>query len=324
MSLNYIYSQLAAESLIPLIEAHYPLVSPVSCKFYARGLHDNYLIESATAKYILRIYRNEWRSTDEILFELQLLEFLREQKARVSTPGKTYEGNSHFLIDFQEGQRMAVLFDFADGRSPEKETLAETCHLLGNAVANVHLASTGFVTDYTRPVLDTPYLLDLSIDKIEPYLDSEQMRYATTLQKKIHAGMPAIATENGAYGACTGDINFRNFHINDRNEITLFDFDQCGFGYRAFELGKFLSAMYPLKDKISYMSSFLKGYQSVRQLTEAELQAIPYFEMVSIVWVLTIYVDNADRIGYSLLDETFWKRRIDILKDLEEGLGGHQ
>ncbi len=56
--------------------------------------------------------------------------------------------------------------------------------------------------------------------------------------------------------------------------------------------------------------------------TEAELQAIPYFEMVSIIWVLTIYVDNADRIGYSLLDETFWKRRIDILKDLEEGLGG--
>ncbi len=58
---------------------------------------------------------------------------------------------------------------------------------LGNAVANVHLASTGFVTDYTRPVLDTPYL------------DAEQMRYATTLQKKIHAGMPAITTENGAY-----------------------------------------------------------------------------------------------------------------------------
>jgi len=320
MPLTFIYSQLSSESLLPLIKAHYPNIAPVSCKFYARGLHDNYLIESDTARYILRIYRNEWRNTDEILFELQLLTFLREQKAAVSSPNQTTRGESGFFIDFQEGKRMAVLFDFADGLPPEIETLAKTSRLLGRAVASVHLASTDFVTDYVRPVLDIPYLLDDSIARIEPWLDSEQMHYVTTLQKKIHTDMPAITHENGAFGICTGDINFRNFHINDRSRITLFDFDQCGYGYRAFELGKFLSAMYPLKEKKSCMEAFLKGYQSIRTLSDTEFQAIPYFEIASIIWVLTIYVNNADRIGYNLMEKYFWRRRIDILKDLEQGL----
>ncbi len=317
MSLKTIYSQLSSESLLPLINTHYQKVTPVNCKFYARGLHDNYLIESGTVKYILRIYRKNWRKTEEILFELELLSFLREQEAEVSSPCQTREGELGFFIDFQEGRRMAALFDFADGHPPEKEALANTSQLLGCAVAKVHLASSDFVTKHIRPVLDVPYLLDNSITKIEPFLDSEQMHYVTTLQKKIYTKMPAISHENGAFGICTGDINFRNFHINNHNKITLFDFDQCGYGYRAFELGKFLSAMYPMTDKEVCMKAFLNGYQSVRQLSESELQAIPYFEVMSIIWVLTIYVDNADRIGHILLDKSFWKRRIEILKDLD-------
>ncbi len=304
-----------------LVNAHYRNVAPVSCKFYARGLHDNYLIESDTAKYILRIYRIGWRNSDEILFELELLVFLREQQVKVSSPSRTTEGESGFYIDFQEGRRMAALFDFADGRLPEKESLADTSQLLGRAVANVHLKSSGFTTQYTRPILDVPYLLDQSIVRIGPFLDAEQMHSITTLQKKIHAGMPVIEHEDGAFGICTGDINFRNFHINKHNEITLFDFDQCGYGYRAFELGKFLSAMHSLAEKDSCMEAFLNGYQSIRQLSEAEFQAIAYFEMVSIIWVLTIYVDNADRIGHILLDKSFWEQRIKRLKALERKLG---
>ncbi len=305
---------------MPLIKAHYPDIAPLSCKFYARGLHDNYLVESDTAKYILRIYRHDWRSADEINFELQLLLFLRGKNSRVSTPRLTPGGKAGFFIDFQEGKRMAVLFDYADGYPPEKESLARISGLLGRAVARVHLDTTDFVAEYDRPVLDTPYLLDHSIVSIEPYLDAQQMHYITSLQNKIHDAMPAIAHENGAFGICSGDINFRNFHINGADEITLFDFDQCGYGYRAFELGKFLSAMYPVEDKSICMEAFLKEYQSLRTLTEAEHQAIPYFEIISIIWVLTIYVDNADRIGHSLLGKPFWKRRIGILKDLEARL----
>jgi len=315
-----IYSQPEANALIAIIKVHYPDIGPVRCKYFARGLHDNYLVESDADKYILRIYRNAWRSTDEIAFELQLLGFLREQKTRVSSPVLTNDGHSHFLVDLPGGQRMAALFDFADGHPPERENLERTSRLLGSAVADVHLASTGFNVETCRPVLDTPYLLDRSVERIAPWLDTEQMQYITTLQKKIHEGIPTIAHENGAFGPCTGDVNFRNFHINDRDEITLFDFDQCGYGYRAFELGKFLSCMYPLEEKDRCMDAFLEGYQGKRQLSEVELQAIPYFEIMSIIWVLTIYVDNADWVGHSLLSEAFWKQRIDRLKDLERGL----
>ena len=319
-SITYTYSQLSSESLKPLVEAHYPMLTPISCKFYVRGLHDNYLIESGASQYILRIYRNAWRNTSAILFELELLAFLREQKAPVSSPTPTIEDELGFFIDYHDGKRMAALFDFADGHLPEPRALPQTCKFLGHSVAKVHLAAANFVTTHDRPILDTPYLLDDSLAKIEPFLSSKQLSYITTLQKRIHAEMPSLSRENGGYGICTGDINFRNFHINDNNEVTLFDFDQCGYGYRAFEIGKFQSAMHHLAEKDNFMKIFLEGYQQVRPLSEADLRAIPYFEILSIIWVLTIYVDNSDFIGHILLKPSFWKQRIDRLKELESQL----
>ena len=315
-----IYSQLSSESLITLISTRYPNLMPVSCKFYARGLHDNYLVENHTTKFILRIYRHDWRDTHSIQFELELLAFLRAQNTAVSSPIPNSEGELGTVLDFHEGERIVALFDFADGHLPEKKTLTKTSESLGHAVATMHLASTDFVTEYTRPVLDLPYLLDDSLVKIKPFLDSKQISYVKTLQKRIHSEMPTLPHEDGAFGICSGDINFRNFHINENNSIVLFDFDQCGYGLRAFELGKFLSSMHSLPDKALYMEAFLSGYQGVRPLSKSELQAIPYFEMVSIIWVLTIYIDNADRIGHILMDATFWKQRVNILKNLERNL----
>lgn len=65
------------------------------------------------------------------------------------------------------------------------------------------------------------------------------------------------------------------------------------------------------------MAAFINGYQEIRKLSEEELTAIPYYEMMSILWVLTIYVDNANRIGHTLLRKQLWDDRIDRLKAIE-------
>ena len=73
MTGTYTYSQLSAGSAGEFVASHYGLAGPLRSKFYVLGLHDNYLIENAGAKYILRIYRNDWRSSEEICFELEFL-----------------------------------------------------------------------------------------------------------------------------------------------------------------------------------------------------------------------------------------------------------
>lgn len=316
-SMKYNYSQLSAESVNRLVAANYPLGAAVQSRFYVLGLHDNYLVECAGGKYILRIYRNDWRSPEEVFFELELLSYLQDRSAPVAGPVRTREGSLAFPVASPEGERLAALFDYAEGRAPGGAISVDECVALGRAVATVHRIAASFATSYTRPVLELPYLIDESIAAIEPFIDIGAAAVLGGLQDRLHRAVPHLPKQAETYGICTGDVNPRNFHMDCDNRLTLFDFDQCGYGFRAFELGKFSSSIHFYKDKTALLPAFLDGYQEVRKLKEAERAAIPYFEMVSVIWVMAIHAKNVNRIGYKYLEKPFWDKQMDALKQLD-------
>ena len=295
--------------------AHYAFNNAIDCKFYVLGLHDNYVVESGGNKFILRIYRNNWRSAEEVAFELELLAFLNARTKQVSTLIPTKRGGLAFHIDSPEGERLAALFGYADGDAPGKAIKAGEAELLGAAVANVHNITNTFTTCYKRPVLDIPYLLDDAVLSIKPFLNVEGCDYLEKLQGKLHDAVPYIGKSSENYGICIGDVNPTNFHINRNNDITLFDFDQCGYGYRAFEIGKFFSSINNTENAQLIQTAFIKGYQKVRRLSQEELYSIPYFEIISVIWVMAIHANNVDRLGYKVLEKPFWDRRLEILKE---------
>jgi len=315
---EYTYSQLSASSVSQRINEQYEFYEGIDCKYYVLGLHDNYLIKSDDKKYILRIYRNDWRSDQEIQFELELLAYIGERSVQVATPLSTKVDTLSFIIDSPEGKRTSVLFHYADGYAPGNSITAEQSELLGKAVANVHQITDTFETDLSKQVLDMSYLLDDSIDAIKPYVDVESQHYLKELSDRLKVPLASLPKKTGMYGICIGDVNATNFHINNRNDITLFDFDQCGYGDRAFEIGKFISSLNGINDKDKISHAFIDGYQSVRQLSAEELIAIPYYELVSVIWVMAIHAYNVDRIGYKNLEKPFWDRRLVILRKLEK------
>lgn len=315
----YIYSQLSTHSVLNLIALHYGLSNPESCKFYARGLHDNYLISAGKKKFILRVYRNNWRSGEETGFELDLLRFLGDKGAPVAFPLLTRMGESSVFIDSPEGKRSVALFHYANGHAPGNDISIEESALLGKSVANIHSLTENYLTPRTRPVLDVPYLLDGSIIAIEPFVEKEILIYLKTLQNKLHRSFPQLVKDPGVFGICIGDVNPTNFHVAE-NSLTLFDFDQCGYGFRAFEIGKFISSIHAVASKKAIANAFMAGYQQVRQLSHEEISAIPYFEIVSLIWVMAINASNADLIGHKWLEKPFWHRKIAILKELDKAL----
>ncbi len=318
----YTYSKLSAQTIKQFAALNYDLSKVSDCKFFARGLHDNFLIESTSQKYILRLYRNDWRSPEDAYFELELLDFLGTNNLPVAFPIKTSTGDLSFLVNSPEGKRVATLFNFADGQAPGNEISAKQGFILGKTVASMHQTSDSFNAKFSRQILDTPYLLDDSIGAIKPFIDAESRSYLTTLQSTLKDLLPQLSRETGIYGVCSGDINPNNFHINDNNKITLFDFDQCGYGYRAFEIGKFISSIHSNKNKQEIAKAFINGYQCIRQLDQSEIEAIPYFEIIAMIWVMAIHAYNADHIGYKWLEKSFWDRKLATLKALDKEMFG--
>jgi Ser/Thr protein kinase RdoA (MazF antagonist) len=314
---TYTYSQLSADSVRQLVADHYQFIGPLHCKYYVLGLHDNYLIENLNEKYILRIYRNDWRSPNEANFELELLAFLHERNAQVASPILTASGEWSFHIDSPEGDRIAALFPFAKGKAPGNVISIEQCVLLGRAVSDVHHIADSFKTQYARPELDVHHLVDESIELIAPFIEAEEQFYMASLRQQLRRDWPNIPKDIGIFGICIGDVNATNFHIDDKQHITIFDFDQCGYGFRAFEIGKFISSLNLNSEKSSLKNAFLEGYQEKRLLIPAELEAISYFELVSVIWVMSIHAKNANRIGYKYLEKPFWDKKIAVLKELE-------
>lgn len=315
---SYTYAQLSALSAGRLVAANYDMPGPLQSRFHVLGLHDNYLIESRAGAYILRIYRNHWRSPTDVHFELALLEHLHERSAPVAWPIPTKTGELCFEIDSPEGRRLATLFHYAKGHAPANNISADQCLSVGRAVAQIHELANDFATPHTRPELDLAYLVDDSVEAIRPFLTADARAYLDGLQERLRLNWPDLPRVSGPFGACIGDVNATNFHVADDGSITLFDFDQCGFGFRAFEIAKFAASLQANEQKQALAKAFVVGYQEGRPLCQAEIDALPYFELVATLWVLAIHANNADRIGYKHLEQPFWDRNLAVLGRLED------
>lgn len=95
-------------------------------------------------------------------------------------------------------------------------------------------------------------------------------------------------------GVCHGDLHYENIFFDAKNnKVTLFDFDFCGHGFLAYDLGCFLRYERNSPDN---RSSFLEGYGKVRQLSRTEREALPYFEILMRLFHLGERGLNADGI----------------------------
>jgi Ser/Thr protein kinase RdoA (MazF antagonist) len=168
-------------------------------------------------------------------------------------------------------------------------------------------------------VLDLGYLLDESITRFLPHLDAVQGRFIDQLRSDITSHLPRIPAQSPYFGICHGDPNAGNFHVNEDGALTLFDFDQCGYGWRAFDIGKFFSCILGHARRADIEQAFLDGYQSRRELSGEELAAIPWFVKLAQIWVMGINADNADYIGHKWMREEYWRRRLERLAGAEPG-----
>jgi len=307
---------LTADAIRDQVLPHYALPPPLRCRFLMRGMHDNYLVEDAAGKYVLRVYRGRWRSRDEILFELELLDHLHRRGSPVAYPLFTTASQPLVAVRTADGERLAVLFSYAPGHAPADidPRLGET---LGQVIARIHQQADTFSTAHVRRVLDLDYLLDASVDAISPYLTREQRQTVQATQRRIRDTLPVLSRQAPAFGACTGDVNPRNFHVDERGRITVFDFDQCGLGWRAFEIGKFYSSLPADTKSGTLRAAFLRGYESVRVLEPDERRAISQFVTVSYIWVMALHVYNDDLVGPLLADPGFWVKKLERLRRLE-------
>jgi Ser/Thr protein kinase RdoA (MazF antagonist) len=119
------HSILSTQAIIIDLLPNYEIETPTDCRFLQPGLNDTFLVNTQGAKYILRVYRKDWRSLADINYELEALQHLQRSGIDISVPIERKDGNLIGSVMAPEGLRYVVLFTYAPGKQPDYETEKE-------------------------------------------------------------------------------------------------------------------------------------------------------------------------------------------------------
>lgn len=268
-------------TVLELVSEHYDLPQPQSCHFIRRGFNDHYEITAGETRYIFRVYLNGKyyiESADAFRFELDLLEYLHEQNVQVAYPLPQKDGTLLGWTSANSDRRAFALFVYAPGETVEELPSVAQSLELGRTVASLHVAANTFTSPHERYHLDLEYLVEQPLRLIEQQDDREMQGTLDALPvDKLVDAVKKFDASGDQYGIIHGDLHPGNLHFQGER-VTLFDFDHCAYGWRAYDLATVFSLPNEQRE------AFFRGYESLRPLSDEERALLPVFAQLRTLW----------------------------------------
>lgn len=307
-------SIVASDPFAELINAEYDFDAPVTCKLISKMLrtqdNDHYLVRSGDQKYVARIYQigqHLGRHEADYLYELDWLLFLKDKGISVSYPLPRRDGSYLGNLNAPEGNRYYALFTFAEGK-PMSVKDEDQLFAMGAMMAQIHLASNEYKTKYDRQPMDLKFLADEPVDRLKTFWSGKQDRKLDILLRSAEEAKIAIEVllENeeeteDSWGPIGGDFHPYNTHFDEQNQPTCFNFDLCGFGWRAYDIAVFLLNAKLMQRSSRLSEAFFAGYYSVRPLSRNEHEAVAPFLSLRRVWLTGTFSTVEGAAGYTFI-----------------------
>ncbi len=281
-----VYTEVTDEALSAFL-AEYDLGRVLSFKGIAEGVENsNFLLRTEAGPFILTLYEKRVHE-DDLPFFIGLMEHLAERGVTCPQPVRARNGSALGRL----AGRAAAIVTFLEGlwiRRPK----AHHCAQVGEALARMHEAGQGF--PLRRPnalsLQGWPQLFATAkarADEVSPGLAAETEAELTALQRSWPRDLPA--------GVVHADLFPDNvFFLGDRLS-GLIDFYFACDDFFAYDLAICLNAWCFELDgefNVSKGMAMISGYEQVRRLEAAEVEALPWLARGSALrFMLTRLVD---------------------------------
>ena len=134
--------------------------------------------------------------------------------------------------------------------------------------AELHTSLDGFSSPHKRFLLDFDQLLDKPLQSLLPLLRNrpDDAAYLHWLVETLKTKLMEFPITELDYGVCHGDIHGGNVHVTQNQKVTFFDFDDCGPGWRVYDLATFRWNLLINNQDETLWQAFLQGYQQKRTI----------------------------------------------------------
>ncbi len=269
--MNHKNSKIQIDRIKTIVSESYGIAEQFECSFIRRSFNDHYLIKTEHEKYVLRVYLNDKYYIDsaaDIHFELKYLNFLKSRNISVATPIKNLEGGLVTQISSSTETRMIALFSYADGEPLDYILDTDIAMKFGEQIAKLHIESNYFKFDQNRYNINTSYLIDEPIEMLKILSKEYSIKncdFFDSYAKHLVSSLNEIPINNSTFGLIHADLNPSNVHVDENDEITIFDFDHCATGLRIHDL----AVTKLCYDKNTY-NIILSSYKSIKDLSALE------------------------------------------------------
>jgi homoserine kinase type II len=281
-----VYTEVTDEALNAFLEG-YDIGRASSLKGIAEGVENsNYLLHTEAGPFLLTLYEKRVAESD-LPFFLGLMEHLARRGVNCPQPVRARDGRAIGRL----AGRAAAIVTFLDGLSVRRPR-AEHCGQVGEALARMHAAGADFAI--RRPnalsVAGWPPLFEAAkarANEVSPGLTEETAAELAALQAIWPRDLPG--------GVIHADLFPDNvFFLEDRLS-GLIDFYFACDDFFAYDLAICLNAWAFELDgefNVSKGMAMIAGYQRVRRLEAAEVEALPVLARGSALrFMLTRLVD---------------------------------
>lgn len=303
-----------SDALAEVIANEYDL-GPVSCRLFSKMVrtqdNDHYLVHTADgARYVARIYqlgKPLERQESDYLFELDWLNFLKEKDISVSYPIARRNGRFLGSVNAPEGLRYYALFSFASGQVMSLDD-EEHLYRCGAEMARIHVVSNEYPNPYQRQPMDLEHLVDKSVERVKRLWDESRkddldlvITSANEAKEEILALVRNEEETPDSWGPIGGDFHHASTRFDQNGTPTFFNFDLCGYGWRAYDIASFLLNTNLMHTSEEQSEAFFAGYYSVRPLSRNEHTAISPFLTIRRVWLTSRFTMSTGMVGHTFI-----------------------
>jgi Ser/Thr protein kinase RdoA (MazF antagonist) len=240
-----------------------------------------YEVSQRGTKRILRIGHSLHRDAAAVRGEMDWLHYLAGQGVSVIHPLPSLNGELVEVLGDGDEYFLACSLSYAPGHPPTKEDWqAGLMVSVGQLIGRMHSLARAYRP--SDPRARRPSVQE-DMAGFERFLPPGEEAIAAKY-RQIVGDLRSLPIEPDSYGMIHQDVHGGNFFVQD-GQITLFDFDDCIYGWFAYDLAMALLYVLPLDctgaEDLAFAGrayrELLEGYRREYSLDPAWLQTIPRF-----------------------------------------------
>ncbi|NNJ97300.1 MAG: phosphotransferase [Gammaproteobacteria bacterium] len=317
--LNVQHSIVSPDALLKVIQKNYPSIGASRCELLELGCNDNYRIKGKRKDLAFRLCRLNWWQPEEFDEELRYLEIMRRKKLNVCKPVRSSKKQRYIKLSAPEGIRYGALFYFIPGRHLGFNFGARNQNLvqLGDMTASMHSIADDIKQPIQRWTIGFDNAVKEFLDKAPIVLGHREKdlnylhKIASQLEEVIF-GLPDNALD---FGLCHGDFHLHNIMLQPDGQLSIFDFDWCGYSWRIYDLATIWWSLTRKENTDKAWKAFLRGYSRQRRLSKYEKDLLPWFVVFRHFEFLNFQLSMRPHIGSAWLSDNYYDFHLKFFKD---------